>query len=152
MADPNPHTIRFLRLDRTSDSVRKHLAAIDQVRGVQGWIVGSSIGEVLFTSMHSTFNLRMLDTIGDHVVRSGAGVSAGEAANEMEMNFAQGNVLAQKIGRGWLMVFCDQPADLAMARMTLGVTVAALSTDKSFLNYLNSPVQSILPDTNTTSR
>ncbi len=152
MADPNPRATRFLRLERTSDSVRKHLATIDQVRGVQGWMVGSGIGEVLFTSMRSTFNLRMLDTIGDHVVRSGAGVSAGEPASEMEINFAQGNVLAQKIGRGWLMVFCDQQADLAMARMTLGVTVAALSADKTFLNHLNSPVQTISPDTGTASR
>lgn len=91
----------------------------------------------MFTSMRSTFDLRMLDTIGDHVVRSDVAPPGGESGNEMEINFTQGNILAQKIGRGWLMVFCDPQADLAMARMTLGVVAAALSGDRPLQSELN---------------
>lgn len=147
MPDPTPRAIRLLRLERTGDTVRKQLAALDQVRGVQGWMVGTGIGEVMITSMQSTFNLGMLDAIGDHVVRSSIAVAGGEAASGLEINFTQGNVLAHKIGGGWLMVFCEPQTDLAMARMTLSVTAAALSADKAFQNALASPVQSVLPDT-----
>lgn len=147
MADPAPRSIRYLRLERTGDSVRKQLAAFDQIRGVQGWMIGTGIGEVLFTTLRSTFNLRMLDDIGDHVARSGAGATNIEPANEVEINFSQGTVLGQKIGRGWLMIFCDPGADLAMARMTCSVAAAALSSDRSFQNALGSAVQSVMPDT-----
>ncbi len=146
MAGTAPRSIRFLRLDRTSDAVRKRLAVIDQVSGTQGWMIGTDIGEVLLTSMRPPFNIRMLDAVGDLVVRSTAGVAGIEPANEIEINFTQGNVLAQKIGRGWLMVFCDLQADLAIARMALSVTAAALSTDKSFQNGLKLTVGSIQPD------
>src|SRR5574342_398651 len=134
MSDPTPRAIRFLRLERTGDAVRKQLAPLDQVRGVQGWMIGTGMGEVMITSMQSTFNVRMLDAIGDHVVRSSIGVAGGDAAGELEINYTQGNVLAHKIGGGWLMVFCEAQTDLAMARMTLSVTAASLSTDRALQN------------------
>lgn len=134
MADPS--TIRFLRLERTSDSVLEQLDAINQVSGVQGWMIGTSTGDVLLTSMRSTFDLKMLDTIGDHVIRCGAGVLGAAPAIELEIDYTQGSVLAQKIGAGWLTIFCNPQADLPLARLTCGVTASALSRDRALQSEL----------------
>jgi predicted regulator of Ras-like GTPase activity (Roadblock/LC7/MglB family) len=146
MPDPPPRSIRFLRVERASDSIRKQLAAFDQILGIQGWVVGTESGEVLFTSMQPTLNYRILDTVGKHVVGSSTGLEGGEPANEVEVNFTHGSVLAHKIGSGWLIVCCDLQADLAMARMTLSVTAATLTTEKSLQNMLSLPAQSVPPD------
>ncbi len=146
MAEPNTRSIRFLRLERTSEQVRKQLALVDQIAGVQGWMVGTRLGEVLFTSMLSILNLRLLDTIGNHVIRTSAELIGGESTTDLEINFTQGNLIARKIGNGWLIVFCDHGADLAMVRITLGVTVAALISDRSLQADLSSPVKTIPSD------
>ncbi len=133
----NPDTIRFLRLERTSDSVGKQLTEIDQVRGVQGWLVANGKGQVLLTSMRSTLDRETLDAIGDHLISCSTGAPGSEPAIEMEIDYAQGNVIAQKVGTGWLMVFCDPQADLSMARLTCRVTAAALSSDRALQSEIN---------------
>ena len=132
--------IRFLRIKRISDLARTQLATIDAAPTVQGWMICNAAGEVSCTSMPGRFDQGMLDSTGKSILSMCGGTACVEKAAEMEIDFAAGSLLARGIGNGWLVVLCDAHTNLAMVRVTLSVTAAALNGDRALRNELNAPL------------
>jgi predicted regulator of Ras-like GTPase activity (Roadblock/LC7/MglB family) len=136
MANVNNSNIRFLRPVKLNNALRAQLAAIDAVPGVQGWIIGNNSGDALASSLPAALDQRTLDAAGHHIARSSASPLDDSPVTEMEIAFSGGHLVARIIGHGWLDVFCQSQGDLAMARVTLSVTAAALQNDSGFQNDL----------------
>ena len=133
--------IRFLRIKRISDPARTQLATIDAAPTVQGWMICNAAGEVGCTSMPGGFDQGVLDSAGKSVLNMGGGIAGEDKPAEIEIDFAAGSLLARGIGNGWLAVFCGARTNLAMVRVTLSVTAAALNGDRALRNELSAPLE-----------
>ncbi len=141
MPDRTVRPIRFLRPVRASKDANEKLVSIDATAGVQGWIVTNRLGEALLTSAPEAFDLQRLNDIGSCAMRMASESPGANPATTLEIEFSQGHVLANQIGNGWLIVLCNERADIALMRLTLNVTAMALTQDRTFQNDLLSSSQ-----------
>ena len=91
MAQSTGTNLRMLRLRKLNNAMQAQLGSVDAVSGVQGWTIGNDSGEALVSTMPGAMDQRTLDTIGRHVSRSSAGVTAEDAMTEIEIDFSGGH-------------------------------------------------------------